>query len=79
MRFHIIKTLYNPTYKILDLTKHTNLDHQNNYLVDQETGMVTPVIESSDEYVELVNTLIELRMEQKIENYLKEVGRCLLK
>ncbi len=75
MRFHLIKTLYNPRYKIIDITKHPTLEHQNSYLVDQDTGMITPVIESSDEYVELVNTLIELRMEQKIENYLKEVGR----
>ncbi len=67
MRFHLIKTLYKPRYKIVDLTKHPTLDHQNNYLVDQETGIITPIIESSDEYVELVNVLIELNIELKIQ------------
>jgi hypothetical protein len=71
MRFHILKTLSHPKGYMIDCKTNPNLQLQGKYLVDQETGIMYNPVVSSDNFVELTNILIDMRINE-LENKLTE-------
>ena len=70
MRFYLVFNVHKQRYYIIDMKSSPTLQQQEKYIVDQTTGIYKSVIESSNDYVEIMNVLIEKQFDL-IENRLK--------
>jgi hypothetical protein len=71
MRFHIITTISRPTGYILDTKTKPEMELQGRYLVDTQTGAMFEPIASSDDYIGLMNDLLDMKV-KALENKLSE-------
>ena len=59
MRFYLVFNVHKQRYYIIDMKSSPTLQQQEQYIVDQTTGIYKSIIESSNDYVEIMNILIE--------------------
>lgn len=59
MRFYLVFNVHKQRYYIIDMKSSPTLQQQEKYIVDQVTGIYKSIIESSNDYVEIMNLLIE--------------------